>query len=101
MPEIVIANEEQWEETHHNTTGDFERQVGDNLDPPANTCLLLKVIYNNGWVNHFDNQADAAAGAETVVREAERIYQDKFSSSNRLNSHITFTVSGGGKQLQF
>ena len=76
------------------------RQVGDNLDPPANTCLLLKVVYNNAWVNDFASQAAAASGAEDVVRKAERIYQDEFSAANRLNSRISFTISGGGKKGQ-
>jgi hypothetical protein len=99
LPDSVKDAEKEWEAEHPMPARNVVRQIGDDLDPPANTCLLIKVVYNNGWVNHFSNQADAAAGAEAAVRKAEHIYQDQFSAANRLNSRISFTISGGGKKV--
>ena len=97
VPPNVLDNEIEWETTHPSEGGKDVRQTG-NLDPPANTCLNIKVVYNSRWMRHFnDDQTAAAAGARAVFEEAERIYQDKFAAENQLNSRITLTMAGGGK----
>ena len=100
VPPNVLDNEKEWEATHPSNGGKTVRQTGDNLDPPANTCLNVKVVFNSGWMSHFNgDQAAAAAGARAVFDEAERIFQDKFVAANRLNSRITLTIAGGGKKI--
>ena len=97
VPPNVLDNEIEWETTHPNKGGKDVRQTG-NLDPPANTCLNIKVVYNSRWMSHFnDDQTAAEAGARAVFEEAVRIYQDKFAAENRLNSRITLAMAGGGK----
>ena len=74
---------------------DFLRQTG---SPPSNACLNIKLIYNNGWVQSAAS-GNSVAGkhvARAVLDEAEKIYNTKFSSSNRLGTAIKFNLVGGG-----
>lgn len=63
---------------------------------PRQACLSIKVIYNNDWVR------DAGGGykvyhqrAIEVVNEAEKIFNTKFASANRLATAIAFILVGG------
>ena len=74
---------------------DFVRQTG---SPPSSACLDIKLIYNNGWVQSSAN-GNPTLGmqrAREVFKEAENIYNTKFSSSNRLGTTIKFNLVGGG-----
>ena len=62
---------------------------------PSTACLNIKVIYNSGFATSSGGTANAQQRALDVVREAEKYYNDKFSSSNRLGTRITFNVIGG------
>ena len=66
--------------------------------PPSNGCLSVKLIYNNGWVQSSAN-GNPTLGmqrAREVFKEAEKIYNTKFSLSNRLGTAIKFNLVGGG-----
>ena len=95
LPPEVMDNEDEWENTHPSQGGIATRQTG-NLDPPANTCLNIKVVFNSGWVSHFGNEQSARDAAREVVNKAEEIYQDQFVPSGRLNTRVSFTIAGGG-----
>ena len=100
VPNSVWENEKEWEKTHPIQGKRVIRQMGENLDPPAQTVLNIKVVYNSGWVSHFNSESEAAAGAQAVVLEAQAIYQEKYTPiSNRLNSNISFTVDEGGRKI--
>ena len=95
LPPGVMDNEDEWEKTHPSQGGMVTRQTG-NLDPPAYTCLNIKVIFNSGWVSHFGNEQSARDAAREVVNKAEEHYQDKFVPSGRLNTRVSITIAGGG-----
>ena len=97
LPPGVQDNEDNWEASHPSQGGTVVRQIGSNLDPPASTCLNIKVVFNRGWMNHFGNEQAARNAAREVVTEAERIYQDQFAAHNRFNSWVSFSIAGGGK----
>ena len=99
VPDTVWETEKEWEKTHPMEGRDVIRQIGDNLDPPSETCITIKVVYNNGWVNQFNSAAEAAAGAQAVIDETQAIYQERYSVANRLNSRITFNIAGGGRKI--
>ena len=84
VPPNVLDNEIEWETTHPSKGGKDVRQTG-NLDPPANTCLNVKVVYNSRWMSHFNgDQAAAATGARAHTGQAEQAQRgervDRFSS---------------------
>ena len=78
----------------------FIRQAG---IPPSKGCLNIKLIYNNGWVQSSarGNPTLAMQRAREVFKEAEKIYNTKFSSSNRLGTAIKFSLVGGGNCWSF
>ena len=100
VPSSVDDDEKDWIATHPDEFAGavvVERQTGDDLAPPSETCVSMKVIYNTAWVNIFGSQTAAATAAQQVIDETQRIYHDKFDASNRLNSRVTINLVGGGK----
>ena len=95
LPPEVKDNEDEWENTHPSQGGMVTRQTG-NLDPPANTCLNIKIVFNSAWVSHFGNEQSARDAAREVVSKAEEIYQDQFVPSGRLNTRVSISIAGGG-----
>ena len=73
----------------------FIRQAG---IPPSKGCLNIKLIYNNGWVQSSasGNPTLGMQRAREVFKEAEKIYNTKFSTTNRLGTVIKFNLVGGG-----
>ena len=77
------------------------RIEGRQSNPPSTACLNIMVVYNQGWVQSSAS-GNAALGlqrAREVVAEAEKIYNDRYSSANRLGTSITWNVVGGGIKL--
>ena len=76
------------------------RQAG---TPPSKGCLNIKLIYNNGWVQSSarGNPTLGMQRAREVFKEAEKIYNTKFSFSNRLGTAIKFNLVGGGNCWSF
>ena len=100
LPSSVENDEHNWVATHPDEFEGavvVERQVGDDLAPPADTCVSVKVIYNTDWVNEFESATAAATAAQQVIDETQRIYHDKFAATNQHNSRVTINLVGGGK----
>ena len=56
----------------------------------------IKIVFNSAWVSHFGNEQSARDAAREVVNQAERIYQEEFVPSGRLNTRVTIAIAGGG-----
>ena len=94
VPDDVWDAEKNYSNTHPNL-----RQTG---NPPSQACITIKVIYTSGWVQSAGggNSATAQQRALDVIAEAQNIYNTKYSSSNRLQTAITFNLVGG-KTLRY
>ena len=94
VPESVWAAEKNYTQTHAKVH-DIQR----HSDVPEKACVLIKVIYNNGWVNSSANGdvSIALQRATDVVTELENIYNHKFHYNNQLGTCIAFHMVGGGR----
>ena len=99
IPDSVWDAEKNWTLAHPDDGQDMVRQIGNDLTPPTQACLTVKVIYNNAWVQSSagGNAATAQVRAQEVVNEAQNIYNAKYASANRLGTVVTFNLVGGGK----
>ena len=59
------------------------------------------MVYNNGWIQSSagGDAALALTRAQEVVNEAQKIYNDRYTSANRLGTSITFSLVGGGNYV--
>ena len=98
VPDDVWETERNWTLTHPNEKITV-RQVGNDLDPPAEMTMSIKVIYNKAWVQSAGNGnvGLAATRAQVVVNQAQQIYSTKFAEGNRLGTIVRFSLVGGGK----
>ena len=60
--------------------------------------MKLKVIYNGFWFASTGG-IPAKQKAKDVIRKAEEIYNNKYSTPNRLNTAIKFCIEGGGTNV--
>ena len=77
--------------THPEERSTEVRQVGSDLTPPSTACVKLKVFYDN---NFQQSSGGGEAQVRAVLAAAEAIFKDKFASSNRLGTDITFSYEG-------
>jgi len=92
-PNDVWDNEQNQSGVAGNDAAKVARQSG----PPSTACMSVKLIFNNGWVQSAGNGNVALAEqrARDVFAEANNIYQNKYSTANRLGTSITFNLVGG------
>ena len=73
-------------------------------NPPPSAWLNIRLIYNKGWIQSSanGNAALARKRALEVFREAENIYNKKYSSSSRLGTTITFDlINQGNPKIEY
>ena len=94
VPESVLAAERNYTRAHANV-----HNIQRHSDAPAKACVLIKVIYNNGWVNSSANGDVSVAlqKAIDVTAELENIYNHKFDFRNQLGTDVKFRIVGGGR----
>ena len=82
----------------------FQSEEDETMDPPPRACLNIKVVYNKRWVDAVGkgDQVLALCEARAVMKEAEKIYNDRFAylQYNRLGIGLRLNfVSGGTIQV--
>ena len=72
----------------------------ETINPPPRACLNIKVVYNQRWVEAAGNGDFELALCEAiaVMKEAEKIYNDRFDylQYNRLGIGLRLNFVSGG-----
>ena len=72
-------------------------EIRQSETPPSQACLRMKVIYNNYFVNDAGegDLATAHQVAKDVIDEAQYIFDNRFTTENRLGTKINFNLIAG------
>ena len=72
-------------------------EIRQSETPPAQACLRMKVVYNNYFVNDAGegDLATAHQVAKDVIDEAQHIFDNRFTTENRLGTTINFNLIAG------
>ena len=76
------------------TRSDEIRQIE---TPPSQACLRMKVVYNNDFVNDAGegDLTTAHQVAKDVIDEAQHVFNNRFTTENRLGTTIIFNLIAG------
>ena len=93
LPEGTWETEKNYTLTHPDERNNVDdRQIGRNLSPPSTACITIQPVYDQNWVQSAGG--DGASQVLATLKEAERIFQNKYAASNQLGTSFTFDILG-------